>query len=196
MKAGNSIDLILLGKFQKASDWMQDNFGYTNFDIARFLRIAMIISFIIREVLSFLKGIDVSEVIVMVCSLMVIVKTELILSRAQQSVQKNPAFINPVVSEYAITRLIMQLVGMAAFGLLLKHLYYILNPSVIVTEQYYQWKEFFWDIFGMLMFFVSYFSSCTPKPYKPSKAKKLIEQTVDRLRQSVASPMLSLNFNK
>jgi hypothetical protein len=196
MKAGNSIDLILLGKFQKASDWMQDNFGYTNFDIARFLRIAMIISFIIREVLSFLKGIDVSEVIVMVCSLMVIVKTELILSRAQQSIQKNPAFINPVVSEYAITRLIMQLVGMAAFGLLLKHLYYILNPSVIVTEQYYQWKEFFWDIFGMLMFFVSYFSSCTPKPYKPSKAKKLIEQTVDRLRQSVASPMLSLNFNK
>jgi hypothetical protein len=123
---------------------------------------------------------------------MIIIKTELLLHRAQQSVKSNPAFKNPAASEYAVTRLMMQLVGATAFGLLVKHLYYIINPSVNLADQYYQWKEFFWDLFGTLMFFVVYFSSCTPKPYKPSKAKKLIEQATDRIRQNVATPTLSL----
>lgn len=171
---------------------MQDHLGYNNFDIARFLRIAMIISFIIREILSFFKGIEGSEIIVITCSLIIIIKTEIILYRAQQSVKSNPGFINPATSEYGVTRLMIQFVGVAAFGLLINHLYYIINPSLNLTEQYHQWQEFFWDLFGMLMFFVVYFSSCTPKPYKPSKAKKLIEQATDRIRQSVATPMLSL----
>ena len=193
MKTGNSIDIILLRKFQKASDWMQDHLGYNNFDIARFLRIVMIISFIIREILSFSKGIDGSEIIVIICSLIIIIKTELILYRAQQSVKSNPAFVNPAASEYAVTRLMMQFVGAAAFGLLVKHLYYIINPPVNLTEQYYQWKEFFWDLFGTLMFFVAYFSSCTPKPYKPGKVKKFIEQTAGRIRQSVTAPVPKLS---
>src|SRR5476651_203899 len=109
MKKGNSVDIILLRKFQKASDWMQDHFGYNNFDIAKFLRIAMIISFVIREVFSFFNGVEVSEIIVIACSVIVIIKMELISHRAQQSVKNNPAFINPVVSEYAVTRLMMQL---------------------------------------------------------------------------------------
>lgn len=182
MKKGYSLDLILLGKFQRISDWVQEYFGYNNFAIAKFLRIAMIISFIIREVLSFMKGMESSEIVVMACSVMIIIKMEFISRRAQQSLENNPAFKNPVVSEYAITRVLIQFVGVAAFGFLIKHLYYILNPSLNYTEQYIQCKEFFWDIFGMLMFFVAYFSSCTPKPYKPSKARKFIEKTSDRIQ--------------
>jgi hypothetical protein len=190
MKGGNSTDLILLGKFQKASDWMQDYFGYNNFNIARFLRIVMIISFFIREVLSFLNGIKATEIIVITCSVMIVIKIELILNRAQQSVRKNPSFINPVVSEYAITRLIMQFIGMAAFGLLIKNLYYIINsPVSLAGQQYDLWKEFFWDLFGTLMFFVAYFGSCTPKPYKPGKVKKFIEQITDGISQRVAAPL-------
>ncbi|MDE3185367.1 MAG: hypothetical protein KGM16_18285 [Bacteroidota bacterium] len=189
MKSGSSVDLILLNKFQKVSDWMQDNFGYNNFAIARFLRIAMIISFVIREVLSFLKGIDSSEIIVMACSIMVIIKMDFILRRAQQSLQNNPAFKNPIVSEYAVTRILIQFVGVAAFGFLIKHLYYIVNPSINYADQLDQCKDFFWDLFGTLMFLVAYFSSCTPKPYKTSKAKKLLEQTSERLAQSAVMPL-------
>jgi lysylphosphatidylglycerol synthetase-like protein (DUF2156 family) len=187
MKSGYSIDLVLLGKFQKASDWMQDCLGYNNFVIAGFLRIAMIVSLAIREVLSFIKGIDASEIVVAACSVMVIIKMESILRRAQQRVKNNPAFKNPVVSEYAVTRVLMQFVGVVAFGFLLKHLYYIVNPSVNYAEQFDHCKEFFWNLFGVLMFFVAYFSSCTPKPYKTSKAKKLIEEANDRIRQSAAT---------
>ena len=189
MKSGSSVDLILLNKFQKVSDWMQDNFGYNNFAIARFLRIAMIISFVIREVLSFLKGIDSSEIIVMACSIMVIIKMDFILRRAQHSLQNNPAFKNPIVSEYAVTRILIQFVGVAAFGFLIKHLYYIVNPSINYADQLDQCKDFFWDLFGTLMFLVAYFSSCTPKPYKTSKAKKLLEQTSERLAQSAVMPL-------
>ncbi len=192
MKAGNSTDLILLGKFQKASDWMQDYFGYNNFNIARFLRIAMIISFLIREVLSFFNGIKTTEIIVIICSVIIIIKMEFILRRAQQSVKKNPSFINPVVSEYAVTRLIMQFIGMAAFGLLIKNLYYIINSPVSLAGQYDQWKEFFWDLFGTLMFFVAYFGSCTPKPYEPCKVKKFIEQITDGISQRVKVPLPKL----
>jgi hypothetical protein len=180
MKTRSSVDLILLNKFQKASDWMQDNLGYNNFAIARCLRIAMIISFIIREILSILKGIDSSEIIVMACSIMVIIKMDFILRRAQHSLQNNPAFKNPVVSEYAVTRIMIQFVGIAAFGFLIKHLYYIVNPSVNYTEQ---------------LFFVAYFSSCTPKPYKTSKAKKLLEQASERLMQSAATPFREAAFS-
>ena len=187
MKSGYSIDLVLLCKFQKASDWMQDRLGYNNFAIAGFLRIAMIVSLAIREVLSFIEGIDASEIVVAACSVMVIIKMESILRRAQQGVKNNPAFKNPVVSEYAVTRVLMQFVGVVAFGFLLKHLYYIVNPSVNYAEQFDHCKEFFWNLFGVLMFFVAYFSSCTPKPYKTSKAKKLIEEASDRIRQSAAT---------
>lgn len=187
MKTGTSVDLILLNKFQKASDWMQDNFGYDNFTIARFLRIAMIISFVIREVLSFVKGIDSSEIIVMACSVMIIIKIELILKRAQNTSQNNPTFKNPIVNEYVFARILIQFVGIAAFGFLIKHLYYIITPSVNYTEQYYQCKEFFWDLFGILMFFVAYFSSCTPKPYKTSKVKKLLGQTLIPLAKEALS---------
>lgn len=195
MKTGSSVDSILLNKFQKASDWMQDNLGYNNFAIARCLRIAMIISFIIREILSLLKGIDSSEIIVMACSIIVIIKMDFILRRAQHSLQNNPAFKNPVVSEYAVTRIMIQFVGIAAFGFLIKHLYYIVNPSVNYTEQLDQCKEFFWDLFGILMFFVAYFSSCTPKPYKTSKAKKLLEQASERLIQNAATPFPKAAFS-
>ncbi len=189
MKAGNSIDLIVLGKFQKASDWMQDYFGFNNFNVAKFLRIAMIISLIIREVLVFRNGIDASEIIVIACSASILIKIELILYRAQQSLKKNPSFMNPIVNDYSVTRVMMQFIGLVTFGLLVKHLYYIINPSVSLTEEYYQWREFFWDLFGLLMFFVAYFGSCTPKPYKPSKAKKLIEQITNGIRQRIAAPL-------
>ncbi len=187
MKSGYSFDSILLGKFQKASDWVQDLLGYNNFAIAGFLRIAMIISLVIREVLSFIKGIDASEIVVAACSVMVIIKMESILRRAQQGVKNNPAFKNPVVSEYVVTRVLIQFVGIVAFGFLLKHLYYIVNPSVNYTDQFDHCKEFFWNLFGVLMFFVAYFSSCTPKPYKTSKVRKLMEQGNDRMSQSVAT---------
>jgi len=194
MKTGYCIDLILLGKFQKISDWVQEHFGYNNFAIAKFLRIAMIISLIIREALSFIKGIESGEIVVMACSVMIIVKMEYILRRAQQGLENNPAFKNPVVSEYAITRVLIQFVGVAAFGFLIKHLYNILDSSLNYTEQYNQCKEFFWDLFGMLMFFVAYFSSCTPKPYKPSKARKLIEKTSDRIQNIVTHSPAVLNL--
>jgi ABC-type multidrug transport system fused ATPase/permease subunit len=194
MKTGYSIDLILLGKFQKISNWAQEHFGYNNFVLARFLRIVMIIAFIIREALSFIKGIDSTEIVVMVCSVMIIVKMDLISRRAQQSLENNPTFKNPVVSEYAVSRVLIQFVGMAAFGFLIKHLYYIINPSVNYMDQYDQCKEFFWDFFGMLMFFVAYFSSCTPNPYKPSKARKFIEKTSDRIQSTGTHSPAVLNL--
>jgi hypothetical protein len=194
VKKRNSIDLFLLGKFQKIADWFQDLVGINNFAIARFLHFTMIISFLVREALSIMQGIDGSEIAVIACSLMVLVKMELILNRGQQSVKKNPAFMNPVVSEYALTRLIMQMLGIASFGLLIKHGYYILNPSVNVAAQLYQWREFSWDLFGTLMFFVVYFSSCTPKPYKPSKTRKLAEAAADKMREAASAPLSKMRL--
>jgi len=189
MKAGFSIDLVLLGKFQKFSDWVQDHFGYNNFAIARGLRIAMIIALVVREVLSFMKGIDPAEFVVIASSVMVMFKIKTMSYRAQESLKNNPQFKNPAVSEFAVTRVLIQFVGIAAFGFLLNHLYYIINPSVNYAEQFDQCKEFSWDAFGTLMFFATYFSSCTPKPYKPSKAKRLFERANDIVR--LGKPTLS-----
>jgi hypothetical protein len=189
MKAGFSIDLVLLSKFQKLSDWVQDHVGYNNFAIARGLRVAMIIALAVREVLSFLKGIDPAELVVIASSVMVMFKISSMSYRAQQSLKNNPEFKNPVVSEFAVTRVLIQFVGIAAFGFLLNHLYHIINPSVNYGEQFDQCKEFFWDLFGTLMFFATYFSSCTPKPYKPSKARKLIEKAGQMV--SLGKPALS-----
>lgn len=175
MESGYSIDLFLLQKFQNVSDWMQDYLGFNNFAIAKLLKIAMIMSFLLREALSFINGVDNSEIIVLISSLVIIVKIEFLSTKAEQSVKNKHGIINPAVIEYAATRIIMQFVAIAAFGFLIKHLCYILTPSVTVITQFNEWKELFWDIFGMLIFFVTYFSSCTPKPYKPSKARKFIE---------------------
>ena len=188
MKKGYSIDSLLLEKFQKASDWAQDYFGYNNFAIAKFLRIVMVIAFMLREAISLFRGIDSSEITIIICSVMIIVKMESISRKAEQDLKNKSGLMNNAVSEYAVTRIIMQLVAIAAFGFFIKHLYYILNPSVIgIQKQYGEWKELFWDTFGMLMFFVAYFSSCTPKPYKPSKARKLIEDANNRVMQSMAT---------
>lgn len=135
----------------------------------------MIISFVLREVISFLNGLDSMEIVIIACSATVIVKMEFLSHKAEQGLKNRYGLINPAVSEYAITRIMMQFVSVAAFGFLMKHLYYVLTPSVVIDKQFDEWKELFWDVFGILIFFVAYFSSCTPKPYKPNKARKLIE---------------------
>ena len=180
-----SIDGYLLSKFQKMSDWMQDAIGINNFIIAKALRFILVIFFALREVFAFLNGTNNMEFVVIASSVMLIVKMELLSRKAEQSVKNKYGLINSAVSEYATTRMLMQLVALAAFGFLIKHLLFIVNSSVSITEQYNEWKELFWDAFGITLFFVAYFSSCTPKPYKPGKARKLLEALNSRVTNNV-----------
>lgn len=189
------VDSYLLNKFQSISDWMQDTVGINNFTIAKLLRFIMVISFAFREVFAFIDGTNKTEFIVIASSVMIIVKMEILSRKAEQSIKNKHGLINPVVSEYATTRMLMQLVAFVAFGFFIKHLFYIVNPSVNIKELYNQWKELFWDVFGITILFVAYFSSCTPKPYKPSKSRKLIESINRRVEQSIEAVPQKHLFN-
>jgi hypothetical protein len=188
MKSGYSIDLFLLKKFQSISDWIQDYFGYDNFVIARFLRTIMITAFIFREVIACIQGIDVKEVAIMACSITIIVKIEYMLHSARESLKNKHELMNSAVVEYATTRIIMLLIATTSFGFFLSHLYSISTSVQSITRQYNDWKELCWDTFGMLLFLVAYFNSCTPKPYKPGKLKKFAQNTVERMRLGITPP--------
>jgi hypothetical protein len=188
MKSGHTIDLFLLKKFQSVSDWVHEYFGYDNFVIARFLRIIMVIAFIFREVIACIQGIDVKEVAIMVCSVTIIIKIEYMLHSARESLKNKYELMNSAVIEYATTRIIMILIAMTSFGFFLSHLYSISISVQNITQQYNDWKELCWDTFGMLLFLVAYFNSCTPKPYKPGKLKKFVQNTIDRIRLGITPP--------
>ncbi len=188
MKSGYSIDLLLLKRFQSASDWTQDHFGYDNFSIAKFLRTMMIIAFIFREVIACIQGIDIKEIVVMACSVTIIVKMEYMLHSARESLKNKSEFMNSAVIEYAVTRIIVLLIAITAFCFFLSHLYTISISTQSVTQLYGDWKELCWDIFGILLFFVAYFNSCTPKPYKPGKLRRFIQNTTERMRLSTTPP--------
>lgn len=190
MKPGYSIDLFLLKKFQGVSDWVQDHFGYDNFTIARFLRTIMVIAFIFREVIACIQGIDFKEIVIMACSVTIIVKIEYMLHAARESLKNKYELMNSAVIEYATTRVVMLLIAIVAFCFFLSHLYIISVSQQNVTQLYNDWKELCWDAFGMLLFFVAYFNSCTPKPYKPGKLKRFITNIMDgtRLSSNTATP--------
>jgi len=183
MKKGYLVDLLLLNKFQKIADLVQNHFGYNNFAIAKLLRMAMVLALALRVMISFLSGIDSGDIIIIASSVMVLIKMEAIANNAKKSLRNSEGLMNPVVGQYAGTRIIIQFVALAAFGFLVIHLYYILNPSFTTFDkQLNDWKELCWDVFGILLFPVAYFSSCTPKPYDPSKARGY-----KRLQERVAS---------
>jgi len=181
MNKGYLIDLAFLNKFQKLSDWIQGYLGWNNFAVAKFLRILMWISLLMREFVSFRDGIDSMEVVIIICSITVIMKMEFMAHKAERSLKNKNGLMNPAVNQYANARIIMQFVALAAFGFLIIHLYYIFSPSLTAVEKpYHDWKELLWDIFGVLIFPVSYFSSCTPKPYNPRKERKLVPLTLKK----------------
>lgn len=189
MEKAYLIDLILLKKFQRISDWVQDHLGHNNFAIAKFLRAAMAVALLLREVISFRKGMDGTEIIIVACSAAIIIKMKFIAHNAEQVLKTKNELMNPVVNQYAVARIIIQFVALAAFGYLLVYLYYIVNqPFMIVDKWYDEWKELFWNFFGVLIFPVAYFSSCTPRPYKTSKNRKHIERS--KLTQTVASVLI------
>src|SRR5215831_16375794 len=139
MKSGHSIDLFLLKKFQLISDWVQDYFGYDNFVVARFLRTIMVIAFIFREVIACIQGIDVKAILIMACSVTIIMKIEYMMHAARESVKNKHDFMNPVVVQYATTRIIMLLIAITSFGYFLSHLYTISASTQNVTQLYNDW---------------------------------------------------------
>jgi hypothetical protein len=188
MEKGYLIDFILLKKFQKMSDWIQGHVGHDNFAIAKLLRFIMVVALLLREVISFSKGIEATEIIVAASSTIIILKMRFIARNAEQVLKEKNGLMNPVANQYAAARIVVQFVSLAAFGFLVVHLFYTLSQTFVSPERWYvEGKELLWYFFGVLIFPVVYFSSCTPRPYNTSKARKFIQN--NKLRQSVAPVM-------
>ena len=172
MQSAYSIDLKLLNKFQKVTEWVQQFSGYDNFMAARVLRILMICCFLVREVIAFMQGMDIAELIIIACSITVISKMFFMQRTAEDALRNNNKLMNPTIVDFALTRIIIQFVAIGGFGFLVNHIYNIINFKIGIVVTANEVKDLCWDMFAILLFLVVYFNSCTPKPFDMIKKRK------------------------
>lgn len=191
METKPSIDLFLINKFQKISDWSQDWFGIDCFDIAIFFRNAVIVAYAAKAFFTFMAGIGGLGIIYIVNELFITLYVSWMIHYAQNSVRNNPVFTNPVVMRFAFFRMLWQFITIMAIIMFFTNIVKVMQPSADNKEMYIKWKELVWNLADMFIFLILYFGACTPKPYKPSKVRKLIEkakESISRLRSPVLKP--------
>jgi hypothetical protein len=182
-------DLFLLNKFQLMSDFFQDWFGLNNFDIAKYLRIVMIICFMVKISFLLLGVFSTLIPFEFLYSIVIILSTGKIIRETEQSVKNNPVFTNPAVIRYVTFRLLLGIITLLSLIFVISHFSGVLNPGT-KNQQYSNWGGLFSNLADIFSFMVVYFSSCTPKPYKPSRARKLMLKAIELIRSLGKTPAL------
>ncbi len=173
----NIIDVFLLDKFQRISDWLQDWFGFNNFAIAKKLNFLVVIFIGLRIFYKFLEG-KLWDLILLPFTVLFLIALTLIIAHAKRSCENNPTFKNPLALQFSFGRVIFAFIAVALALPLLGIHYNDLMHGNIRENKYHNIAELFWSGSDVLIFLWLYFGSCTPKPYKPSKIKKFLEKVV------------------
>lgn len=191
METKPSIDLFLINKFQKISDWSQDWFGIDCFGIARFFRNAVIVAYAARTFFTFMVKTDGWAIIGIFNSLLITLYVSFMLRYAERSVRNNPVFSNPLVIRFALFRTLWQFITIMALMMFPVAIFGVTQPFQNNEDMYKKWTTFAISFSDILIFLTLHFGSCTPKPHKPSKVRKLIEkakESISRLRSPVLKP--------
>lgn len=176
-----TIDSEILKVFQKVSNWAQDMFGVTNFMIARVIYIVSAIAILIIFLVGLtVQGFSFGPIFFFVGMSYFLFGVHISLNHAENACRENPLFRNPYRVRFMQTRYILLLLFIwnaitsnIVFNLI-KHTSNedMFNLKIGVSIRYVI------DLFLCLV----YFASCTPKPYKPSKTKVLLQKTKESLR--------------
>lgn len=188
---GNSIDVFLLNKFQRISDWSQDWFGINNFKIAKLFWAITMLLLILQTVVSFLQKIDLLHIIVMLIVGSYIIILGVIFNNAEEICKNNPVFQNPQAVRLSPIRLFWFFMSAMCCLMLPSYIYHFIYIASTNNEQYKSLEFLFINIKDIALLFLMYFGSCTPKPYKPSKVKKLVEkakEAIETVGEKISSP--------
>jgi len=188
MFATTNIDSFLLNKFQKFSDWSQDTFGVNNFILAKVMTcisapamVGQIIYFAMIKYNFFGAFFQTLTLIFLGLIFNDIVKG------GEKRVNESPEFANDLVIKLRFLRLLYVFI----FFLTLSGLpeivsYFVSNYSEPL--EFYKYIYFAMDdIEDTAFLLLAYFMSCTPKPPKPSKLKKLLDKAKVTIKGSLGS---------
>lgn len=181
------LDTPILNKFQQISDWSQDWFGITNFSIVKFCAPTCLI-LLSSEFLYYL--IIKNDVFYFTLGLLFsigIISTNQMIKAAAIYCKENPEQQNPLIIELRERRPISLLICILVIMLLVVR--WKTTPIADVQD-----VDKFFDLFFATNFDVGYviyviflhFGSCTPKPYKTSRAKKFAQNLIAKARTSTS----------
>ena len=175
---------MLLNKFQHMSDWFQDWFGVNNFFITKILGIIIILFLEMQFAFSFLsKEKDIPSGIISILLFMLMIGYLWIsFQNEEENCNQNWGFINSAVIYLSPLRLIIAFFTPFVFMILPKEIANFLNETSKNQEQeYHILAGICLSIKDLTLFFYIYLGCCTPKPYKTSRVKKLINQIKERV---------------
>ncbi len=176
-------DAPLINKFQSISDWTQEWFGITNFQITRLcgpLCLIFLSSSIIYDVTVKNKLFLVIFGIIFILSA---IKEKKDIEEAAKYCKKNPEQQNPLIVNFY--HQISRSLGLFAFILSVPSIMTYLWMAITTQE-----LTIFIDLIFGIIFFVSmilyflflYFGACTPKPHKTSRVKKFAKSLIAKIQ--------------
>lgn len=186
-----NIDALMLNKIQQICDWFQDWFGIDNFTIAKIVRIIVIIFFAILITCSFLRGVVLIDGLYFFTFSTMIFFFSMIFKEGEENCKNNPSFGNPLVIKLGVVRSILLLLSFVLVLFLPKNIYFLATYNIADKEFYSQLESFILGIRDILFSLYLYFGSCTPKPPKTSKVKKLLGKEMELFSPS-PSPAFSV----
>ena len=110
METNFSIDSLLLNKFQRISDWVQEYFGYDNFDIARLCNVIMFILWIPRLIFNILSGLKGFDYFTLPMAIIFCYAIKILTNKVELEVRNNPIFTNYAVLRYSFLRTIARFI--------------------------------------------------------------------------------------
>lgn len=176
METNSRVDLFLLNKFQKVSDWVQDYFCYDNFDIAKLCNIMMFILWVSRLIFSIFSGLKGFDYFYLPFTIIFCYVIKIITERVALETRNNPTFTNYAVLKYSLIRTIVRFILVLAIIFLINGFYEFKFTAVTNIDKYKCLKHIFWNMFHVFIFLHIYFLCCTPKPKKPSKVRNLLNK--------------------
>lgn len=193
----NSLDLFLLNKFQRASDWFQDWFGIDNFMIAKILKWVTLIFWLLKVIFSIIiNNMGILSVYTSVTIPGLIFVSAFIIHSGEVSCRSNPSFKNPAAETLSVMRSFWILIFIICCIMIPLNVTAWIEHTDIPKETYKAIDGLCMELRDVFLGFFIYFGCCTPKPYKTSKIKKFTEKVSEAIsnakeRISFPNPVLS-----
>lgn len=184
-----NFDTLILNKFQKMSDIIQDWMGWNSLSLSKISLFLFSVFYLFEAFSWFLfvhgEGWRLAFALLLISFLSFQFYFGWFL-RAKNSDHNNTAFKNPLVIQYLFLRLAWNFIGLINF---LRSLSLVLFTDCLNDEGgSYFLAEIFSLFHNIFVFAFVYFVSCTPRPKKPSKIKKAVSKLGEKISSVGAKP--------
>ena len=182
----DKIDMYLLSKFQRISDWSQDNFGLNNFAIARIFIVLMSLFYIFDLYFCYYVHPNVIGWLNLGLFPVYITIINAVFSATENISNQNSLFKNIQENSIQPTRIIMIIILLPMSIIALRinsyELFFVNLDNALCLVNY---REICSSICSILFVIYIYFGCCTPKPPKKSRLKKAIEKISEKLEELI-----------